>query len=1439
MSKNRFGTPILQDKEEVSTSRNRFGKMPSVIPNETTNTVQEKEPELTFAQRFAKQNNLPETTIGKPDPQFKTPQQPSMTAGEKVTTAYENKFAREDMGRLQARIDPETGKLPIKTAGDVMKNTPGESYLPFATSIPTIKDSIALYKAVKNLEAGTNTEVDDYLLAKAKAEGERDSTFGAKVVNVLTGVPSFAGELLATGGIFTAGKKVAEKAVTKGLETAAEKTARRKAIESVITRSVGNVAGATAQTVPAGFLRITAGTIQNMTPEYQYQQDEAGKFSAFISEEGDNLPLALARSFSDQWVETVSEKSGGIFNEVLGPIKNKMIKLGVFKSFLKNNPNLTSSQFMELVKASGWNGVIAEMGEERIGELMRGALTQVGLSEEGFKMPTKEQLLVELVAFSAPGAGIGLANKALQSGQDGSFKKITDNEQTPENNYKGNQIANEAKKMGSDQGGISDYTIDKISSENYRNETISIEELKRLDPYLTEYLENSKEIRDFEGEPNQMNPIVDSKGEVIDGYNRIAQAIANNQTEIDILRGINKETNIVLNQEESSAKGPGYRKLNDFLDKMVSNRTLFAEDAVILKTLFEDTNDDYLDKLNFKEILDLPALGRFGIQSRRSNDKEVLGRIFDETNKFQMRKGLANTFSRESAAKTFIHEYGHSGWYMILSQEERTLVKDVYRKLGKKGRTSLFEKGVGSNPNYHGRSERKDVGREFWAESFAEYIMENKVPAKEMKPLLERVSRKLYDGLKRLVFRGNVNAINKLKPIFEKILAGDKTTPLSAFANKEPPSFNAEVRKMIGEIDTGNEPITKEVPPETLLPPKTKTPATKSLFTPPPVEEPLTDIVEPPEAPEKVIEGQKRTPPGKKVGIFDIVRTPSEVMKKLGVYKAYRKLISSYEAYLLELPKNMDKIGAWADRIKEKDGNQRIFQWLDGNKEVQLNPEETKVANEVRAWLRVWADRLGMDEDARISDYITHIFPMDERSELPENIAAMIDGKQAKSIFNPFQLRRQGAEGYLEDTWSALEAYAKRATRKANIDPALQEFNEETAHLTEKSQLRYIEKKISNLNMRPTMVEEWIDNSLKAMFGSNISPRATLRWTTTIRKMISGAKIGGSAVTFAKNLTQGVNTLSELGGKYTLKGYKSLSLKGDKELTDNGVLRDSFYQDKKYSALKNWAHKFDKKLFINMEASEYINRGAAYYGGKLKFLDGKITPKEYKLAFGEKQPEGYKPTEEDAIQYGKYIAEKTQFLFGPLETPQIMSGPIAKTAFQFQTFALKQTELNIQRLSDKEYAKFAKYMLGSSLLFGYIGSAFGMGAGESWKTFRWGYPPIWTFLYDDLYKQGLWGEGKYGNKLDLGERASLVGKSLFTNVVPGGAQMKRSYEGFNAVNDGASRNKAGKLEYRIDETVMNYVRAILFGKYNLDEAKEYYENRDKETTSKSSTRKRF
>ena len=899
-------------------------------------------------------------------------------------------------------------------------------------------------------------------------------------------------------------------------------------------------------------------------------------------------------------------------------------------------------------------------------------------------------------------------------------------------------------------------------------------------------------------------------------------------------------------QQEYINNKPGYKKIAKKFDETVSIGTILPEDAIIFKTLFENnTKDEYLDLLNVETTKrkggpNVSRLGRFTVPYEVIAGKNVYSDSKNKKNKLEILKNLVERDSLGTGISTVLHEFGHSGYYMILTDEERAIVDNVYKSIGgKQGAETLFKGSLDKNPKYHAKNVQ-----EFFAQSFAEYIIQNRVPAQQMEPILKRVGKKFFEGLKRLVTRQNVEAINRLSPLFEKVLAGDKTTPLTEFANQEPPSFKNDLANMLNKMEMAemNElPFetkpTKEVPVETMLPPTEDTPidemktlqqqAVKGL---PP------DIASTIEPPEKVMEGSKRTPDVNKIGFFDKWTTPSIVMRRLGVYKEYKNLIKTYENYLKELPGNMERIKQWSKSVS-KESNQRIFSYLDGEK-IELTAEEMRVAGEIKNWLAQWADRLGMEQDARLSDYITHIFPRGKSGEIPEEIATLIRNKTAKSIYDPFLLHRQGAEGYIKDTWLALEAYVKRATRKVNIDPGLEEFNKATAHLTEASILEFIEKRISALNMRPTTLETDMDNQLRKFF-PNIGPRPTMAITYYTRKMISAAKIAGSAVTFGKNLTQGINTFTELGGRYATSGYIQLAANRGKELKENSVIRDSFIEDRVATAKDRFVNKADQVMFLNMTSSELINRGAAYYGAKSKFLDGKITPKEYELAFGEKQPANYKPTEQDAIEYGKFVSEKTQFLFGPLETQHYVSGPIAKTMTQFSSYGLKQTEFMVQLIKNREYAKIARYIIGTPLFFQYIAGALGMSWKDSFLTFKWGLPPALKFI-QALWDVGVKGEDKYGNKLTTSEKMKSLGSSFLTNVVPMGSQLKRSYEGYKAVDEGGVRSKSGKLQYRIDKTPMNYVKGTLFGKYNLEQSKAYYEKQEEKAKAsaakKSGTR---
>lgn len=148
--------------------------------------------------------------------------------------------------------------------------------------------------------------------------------------------------------------------------------------------------------------------------------------------------------------------------------------------------------------------------------------------------------------------------------------------------FKGSTISKMAVSMGSDQGGISDFTADKIKEEDYEVQNVLIEGLLESDKDLAEYIENAEEVRDFEGEPFQMLPIVNSKGEVIDGYNRIHQAIENGDAFIQVYYGIPKAKSKSSAKKKNAAVNPKPEGFN--IDNEVSFEDIVNNALDLIKT---------------------------------------------------------------------------------------------------------------------------------------------------------------------------------------------------------------------------------------------------------------------------------------------------------------------------------------------------------------------------------------------------------------------------------------------------------------------------------------------------------------------------------------------------------------------------------------------------------------------------------------------------------------------------------------------------------------------------------------------------------------------------------------------------------------------------------------------------------------------------------------
>lgn len=541
-----------------------------------------------------------------------------------------------------------------------------------------------------------------------------------------------------------------------------------------------------------------------------------------------------------------------------------------------------------------------------------------------------------------------------------------------------------------------------------------------------------------------------------------------------------------------------------------------------------------------------------------------------------------------------------------------------------------------------------------------------------------------------------------------------------------------------------------------------------------------------------------------KVNHLDYLRTPDRVLKKIGLEKESKLIRKAYDNYLTELPKEIDKVTAWAKQVSPE-ANQKIFKYLDGQR-VSLSTEELRVANEIKGYLGEWADRLGLPKDKRIANYITHIFEEDFiKKEFDPDIAKLIRDRVAGSVYDPFLEQRLGKMGYVEDTWKALDAYVKRATRKANIDPVLDQMKPVVDGL-EESQFDYVKSYIDRINLRPAKEDNLLDNGIKQILGYRFGQRPVARITRGIRQAAYRGTLGLNVGSALRNLTQGVNTYAELGEKYTVIGYtklaKSILSKSD-ELERVGVLRNNFIEDRTVSATKKFVENLDKGLFSLFEFAERINRGSAYFGAKAKAIAKGMS-------------------EEQAIEYGKDVVRKTQFTFGSVDTPLFLQKDIAKLFTQFQSFNIKQTEFLAEKIQSKDFAGLARYIFGSIAVVATIGEIMGLDIGEmipfsgvATGETKLGQTPAVAAGGVILNRPD-----KYGNKA---ENLEDYAKNLWNAAVPfipAGSQIRKTYQGIKAGQQGYSATKSGGAKFLVPEN--RKLQTAVFGQYSTPEAQEYF-----------------
>jgi hypothetical protein len=548
-----------------------------------------------------------------------------------------------------------------------------------------------------------------------------------------------------------------------------------------------------------------------------------------------------------------------------------------------------------------------------------------------------------------------------------------------------------------------------------------------------------------------------------------------------------------------------------------------------------------------------------------------------------------------------------------------------------------------------------------------------------------------------------------------------------------------------------------------------------------------------------------------KVHILDYLGTPEYVLEKMGLGRGAEALRTGMEGYQKELPKEIERITNWSERVKAlPNSSERIFRFLDG-KSVILKEEEHKVADEIKRYLKQWADRLDLPQDKRIAHYITHIFDPDFiQKEFDPDLAKIIADKLPGEVYDPFLQKRLGASGYKEDAWAALDAYVKRAVRKSHMDPALDIIQKAAATLDIDS-FNYVKRFAHRVNMRPTETENLLDNLVKNVVGYKFGQRPVANLSRKARQIVYRGTLGLNIGSAIRNLTQGVNTYAKLGEKYTIVGYSKLVSRlltnNLDELYEHSVLSDNLIQERTLGVYKKGLQKMDTGLFALFDLAEKINRGAAYFGAKSKAIQRGMT-------------------EKDAIAYAKRIVRETQFQFSSIDTPVALNDDVVKTFTQMQSFNIKQVEFLGGMVKEKDIAGLIRWVGGSMALVYSLGQLIGMKPTDVIPTVRLGGSPIPSTI-------GAAVQSVTARTDQQAEDAKKKLKGSIFTVIPAGVQTRKTIQGALALDKGETTTATGKHRYDVPSDFWTALRALAFGPNNLPQAKEYFDGigKKKEGTS--------
>ena len=328
-----------------------------------------------------------------------------------------------DVLKEMKRIDKLAERLPVigslvkieqtkqlMTAIDIINQPAGS---PLRQFVPIAGFPLGgLNQAVPVTQKGKDAALEFVEKWVIDMEAAKNRTTGAKFTSALLEMPSFIIEFMLTGPLFKKGSVAAKKAATSLLGDYAEKATGKMAV-----RLAGAGFGSLVRTA-VNIPKVLAGASERMTEGIQITDDGAAVFA-----DAERNPwTAVTNSFLDLYIENLSEIAGGAIGEGFSfagkGIAKKFPFIGKFTTELAEKwmalapvgTERTVEQFLTKTTTKvGFNGILGEFSEERLGDIMRAA---TGLQEWEDVIISKEEALIEAGIFTVFG-GVNLASEKM------------------------------------------------------------------------------------------------------------------------------------------------------------------------------------------------------------------------------------------------------------------------------------------------------------------------------------------------------------------------------------------------------------------------------------------------------------------------------------------------------------------------------------------------------------------------------------------------------------------------------------------------------------------------------------------------------------------------------------------------------------------------------------------------------------------------------------------------------------------------------------------------------------------------------------------------------------------------------------------------------------------------------------------------------------------